>query len=216
MENEFNAPSAGADSILANKLQDDINSLYGKYSAQSNALYTTSLELFQTNPDKIEKFDDKIKNRIVKELYWYDSFEDAKAILWEKFYSEKEEEKENKQTDDLVSRLEKLEREKREYEYKLTQSSKSQSIDKYKKEYSSILDWVEDLDNKIEEELKLISNSVDVDTRVKYAMSIVKDKYWNKNINFASRTSGWAKPMGWWDDKPQRNPELAKIFWNKL
>lgn len=215
MENANNAPSADTNSTPA-KLQEDFNNLYWKYSAQSNALYSTSLELFQTNPIAIEKFDDKIKNRIVKELYWYDNFEDAKAILWDKFYSTNEEKEENKTpTDDISIRLEKLEREKRETEYKLTQSTKSQSINKYKTEYSTILEWIEDLDNKIEEELKLISTSVDTDTRVKYAMSIVKDKYWNK-VNFASRTSGWAKPNGWWEEKPQRNPELARLFWNKL
>jgi hypothetical protein len=50
-------------------VQEDYNALYGKYSAQSNSLYTTSLELFQVNPDKIEGFDEKVKNRIVKDLY---------------------------------------------------------------------------------------------------------------------------------------------------
>ena len=187
------------------------DALYGKYTAKAEKELELSKRLFKANAEEIESFNDTVKNKIVKETYWYDTFEEAKAILWEGFY--KKEETNAGGDNEVINRISILEKEKKVADYKMQKLVLDNKIDLYIANTPSMSD---DMKEKIKTELSWISESLDVDSRIENAAALAKFKYWsNEDITFATTTSWWTKNIktNTWAE-PVRNPELARIFGN--
>lgn len=187
------------------------DALYGKYTAKAEKELELSKKLFKNNPEELSWFSDSIKNKIVKEEYWYNTFEEAKAVLWENFYNKVDNEDEQ---DDLELRLSVLEKEKKVAEYKAKKAVLENKIDVLIAKNPNL----EEKKSLILQELEKISDSIDIDDRLDTAVSLVKFKYWsNEDINFANTAAGWSKNIkNTSEDKGERSPSLAKIFWNKI
>ena len=188
------------------------DALYGKYTAKAEKELELSKKLFKADASEIENFGDSIKNKIVKEEYWYDTFEEAKAVLWSTFYISLNEGAEEES--DVIKRLSILEKEKKIAEYKAKKSLIDNKIDLYIATNHPSDDG--EVRKRIVDELDKISNSLDVDSRIENAIALVKFKHWsNKDVTFATITSwGTKKVQNEAGEKVERNPELARIFWN--
>lgn len=187
------------------------DALYGKYSAKAEKELELSKKLFKANPEEIEGFSDSVKNKIIKEEYWYDTYEEAKAVLGETFYKVKDN---TGDEDDLETRLSILEKEKKIAEYKAKKALLNNKIEVYLAKHPNL----EDKKSLIINELEKISESIDIDERIETAVMLTKAKHWsNEDVNFATTTSWGSKNVKTTsDERVERNPDLARIFWNNI
>ena len=186
------------------------DALYGKYTAKAENELILSKKLFKSNPEELATFSDGIKNKIVKEEYWYDTYEEAVSVLWESFHISKKED-EVGQEDDVQVRLTILEKEKKIAEYKAKKSLLDNKLELYIAK-NSLDDSMKEL---IKTELSWLSEALDIDERISNAAMLAKIKN-GDTVNFANVTSwGNKKVNSESNAEPVRNSELGKIFWNK-
>lgn len=159
-----------------------------------------AIKLVTKDKDELLNISDKkLQNKVIKELYWYDNLEELQAIEW--FEKEKEEDKVD--NDELIS----VKQEVKILKYKAEKQEVDMAIKKYLTE-NNVND--EEVIDKIKEELKYISSSLDINERVKRAWKIVVQQ------NNLSMLSLQDKVVLWnWNIKKveeKKNNEVDEIF----
>lgn len=155
-----------------------------------------AIKLVTKDKDELLNISDKkLQNKVIKELYWYDNLEELQAIEWF--------EKEKKEDDELIS----VKQEVKILKYKAEKQEVDMAIKKYLTE-NNVND--EEVIDKIKEELKYISSSLDINERVKRAWKIVVQQ------NNLSMLSLQDKVVLWnWNIKKveeKKNNEVDEIF----
>lgn len=214
MENDKNAPANNtSEQETINKLKADHDSLYGKYTQKSEKLNKLAEIAFKSNPNVLPELPDEVKDKIVKENFWVDSYEEAVAVLWVDFYT-KGENKNKKETETFEDFLSEYQQEKKLSEYKLKQKEEELAIDLYIAKNEKLFDWIENPKDLIKKEVKKLSDGLSIEEKLEDASALVNIKYWSK-VNFANNKS-WPSVNKSDKETPQRNKSLASIFWNKL
>ena len=159
-----------------------------------------AIKLVTKDKDELLNISDKkLQNKVIKELYWYDNLEELQAIEW--FEKEKEEDKVD--NDELIS----VKQEVKILKYKAEKQEVDMAIKKYLTE-NNVND--EEVIDKIKEELKYISSSLDINERVKRAWKIIVQQ------NNLSMLSLQDKVVLWnWNIKKveeKKNNEVDEIF----
>lgn len=159
-----------------------------------------AIKLVTKDKDELLNISDKkLQNKVIKELYWYDNLEELQAIEW----FEKEKEEDEVDNDELIS----VKQEVKILKYKAEKQEVDMAIKKYLTE-NNVND--EEVIDKIKEELKYISSSLDINERVKRAWKIVVQQ------NNLSMLSLQDKVVLWnWNIKKveeKKNNEVDEIF----
>lgn len=212
MENENNAPANNQPELTdtEKKLKADHDALYGKYSQKTAQLYKVAELAFNTNPETILELDEEIKDKIVKEKFWVNSFIEAQAILWEDFYKKKDEDDNHS---DLEKTVAELLKEKKLNDYKTRVEKEEAEVELFITKNPTIFEWLENPKEILKNEMKKLSDSIPLNEKIEDASALVKIKY-SKKVDFANNTSWWSRVVN--TEWVKRNPSLARIFWNKL
>jgi len=212
MENDNkNAPNNQPElSDTEKKLKADHDELYGKYSKRNAQLYKISELVFEKAPETILDFDDEIKDRIVKEKFWVNTFAEALAVLWEDFYKKT---KNDDDTSDLEKTVAELIKDKKMSDYQRKEQNEDMAIDLFITKNASLFEWIEQPKELLKKEMKKLADWTPMQEKIEDASSLVKMRY-SKQVNFANTTSWNSKNFN--TDWVKRNASLAKIFWNKI
>jgi len=128
-----------------------------------------------------------MKNKIVKEIYGYSTFDEAKAILGEGFYKTKSE---DELEDDISSRINKLETERKREAYLREQETLNNKIELTFARNPYLLDGVDDKETKIKEEMSKLSASLPLEERIETAILLIDSRRKQEAPSFARVTSG--------------------------
>ncbi len=215
MENENkNAPAnTPTDVETINKLKADHDALYWKYSAKSADLYKVSEIAFKADPSVIESLPDEARNKITKNTFWIETYEEALAVLWPDFYKKSENKNKDVDNNSVDEILAEFQKEKKISEYRLKTKEEELAIDTYLAKNTTIFDKVEWAKDLIKIEMKKLSDALQIENKIEIASTLVKVQTSNK-VDFANTTS-WA-PVTLTDKTLKRNSQLASIFGNKI
>lgn len=214
MENENKNAPVDNQPVLTDtekKLKADHDALYGKYSKKNAQLYKASELAFSANPETILSFDDEIKDKIVKEKFWVNTFTEALAVLWEDFYKKTKDDLSDKS--DIEKTVAELVKDKKISEYRQKENAEETAIDLFIATNSSLFEWIEQPKELLKKEIKKLADWTPIQEKLEDASALVKIKY-SKQVNFANSTSWNSKNFN--TNWVTRNPALAKIFWNKI
>lgn len=195
-----------------NKIKEDYDALYGKYSQKSAEEFADKKAIFEFKPEAIESFSDKMKNKIVKEKYGYNTFDEAKAILGDGFYKPKDTDWEENSTE---ARIEALEKERKKEAYLREQEALNNKIELHFARNPYILDGVEGKEDIIKNEMSKLSSTLPLEERINIAITLAESVRKKEQPWFATRTSGWAKQVKFTDNpEPKRHSGLSQLFGN--
>ena len=212
MENEKNAPNNNQPELTdtEKKLKADHDALYWKYSQKTASLYKVAELAFNSNPDTILELDEDVKDKIVKEKFWVNSFIEAQAILGEDFYKRKDEWDNHS---DLEKTVAELMRDKKVSDYKTRVEKEESEIELFITKNPTIFEWIENPKDLLKNEIKKLADNTPIAEKLEDASALVRVKY-SKKVDFANTTSWWNKVIN--TEWVKRNPSLARIFWNKI
>ena len=136
-----------------------------------------SIKLAERDKSSILDLDPETQKKVVKHIYWYNSIEEVKHILWDKFYEHKESE-----VDEEEDRYASLEKRLKLNEYQQGQKELDREIEGIKTKNPLAFENPE-VEQKIRDELKYISADLPLEDRVKRAASLVvgnTDDLWRR------------------------------------
>jgi hypothetical protein len=145
-----------------------------------------SIKLAEADKRTILDLDPETQKKVVKHIYWYNSIEEVKHILWDKFYETKEDE-----VDEEEDRYASLEKRLKLSEYQQGQKELDREIEGIKAKNPLAFENPE-VEQKLRDELKFISTELSLDERVKRAASLVvgnTDDLWR-----SLKQEGWYSP----------------------
>lgn len=203
------APVTNPPATDTDKLKAQHDALYGKYSQSRADLVKLAKVAFEANPSVLDELEEEIKDKITKDKFWFETFNEALAVLWDGFY--KKEQNSNDKTD-LEKTVAELSQAQKIAEYKNKNKEEETAMEIFLAKNEDISS-IEDAKEKLKKEIKKLSDALPFSERLDTAALLVKTTYWKK-INFANTTSGKNVKV---DEKwVARNPNLARIFGNKI
>lgn len=199
--------------LTVDKVKADYDALYWKYSQKSAEELADKKAIFEFKPEAIEGFSEKIKNKIVKDKYGYNTFDEAKAILGEGFYKAATEDEDE---DDINVRLKSLETERKREAYLREQESLNNKIELTFARNPYLLEGVENKEEAIKKEMSKLSSSLSLEERIDTAVLLIESRNRKEAPSFARTTSGGSKAEGLkkQPNEPKRNPTLGALFGN--
>ncbi len=215
---EWEEPTDGGQSPQGTNVvpEDQYKSLQAEYTRSNQEKIDLAVRLAKQDKSYINEIQDKkLQDKVIKELYWFSSLEEAKAVYGDSFMSSKEEESDDYEEDKAT----KLEKELKLMKWKQDKKEMEAEITRLKSKYDNFLSD-EDV-AKVEEELKYISDSLPIEERVKRAGNIVlNSKYSPEDLAYKlMKDWGWASGV-WgvssWEEQQSKNSEIDSIFDNVL
>lgn len=149
------------------QIEADKLALQSEYTRTRQALIESNVELAKANPTYLNSIKDtKLQNSVVKQLYGFDTYEQAVAVLGQDFNAPSEEGGNGDEDRTL-----KLEREIKLMKYNSSKSEVENAIKDYK--LTNPQYFVDpSAEDKLREELKFISGELPVSERIKRASQI--------------------------------------------
>lgn len=126
-------------------------------------------KIAETDKETILSLDPETQKKVIKNIYGLNNIEEVKLLHWEEFYKSKTTESDSSQEDD---RLERVEKELKLTKYQQELREIDGEIEKMKLQYPLAFEN-EEVEQKVRDEIALISNKVDNSERVRRATSFV-------------------------------------------
>lgn len=167
--------------------------------------------LVETNPIAITKIEDeKIKEKILQENWWVDTIEELNIYFPDVLKpSKKVVKKSEEEEDDEEDEVTKLKREVELIKLHWTKTKINNAIDELKNVNKEIIETIPDFEEKIKEELKNISSTLEEKERVAKAFVIVT--WWAVSKANAYWIIQWAS-WGQITQKKEENKEDAELL----
>lgn len=177
---------------------------------KAEELIKTNVKLASLNPKSILDMDKKMQNKVIKEVYWYNTLEELKALLGDKFYEKAEENWEN---EDITLTLQK---EVKLLKYQSEQGELNRALETYALKNPDILKATPDAIIKIKTELEYISDKLSHAERIERASKVL---FWTYTSDVKAAylamqdisTTGWANENKKLEAK-QSHADLDLIF----
>lgn len=149
------------------QIENDKLALQGEYTRNRQALIETSVELAKVNPTYLNSIkDSKLQDSVVKQLYGFDTYNQAVAVLGQDFNAPS-----NEGGNGDEDRTLKLEREIKLMKYNSSKSEVENAIKDYK--LTNPQYFIDpNAEDKLREELKFISGELPIGERIKRASHI--------------------------------------------
>jgi len=186
--------------------------LQGEFDRRNEKSFKKDLKLAELDKKYILEVEDKkIQNKLVKELYWYDSLEELKLIQWDKFYEEHSEE------DKELDRTTQLEQELKIIKHKLNKDKIEEALAAYTSKHPDVFKDMSAI-NKLKDELQYVSDNLDAKERVeragKLAFGVYVDKTSEAYMALQERgtKAGSQKPAG---EQAKENANIIEDIFNK-
>jgi len=148
--------------------------LQGEFDRRNEKSFKKDLKLAELDKKYILDVEDrKTQNKLVKELYWYDSLEELKLIQGNNFYEEHSDE------DIELDRTTQLEQELKIIKHKLNKDKLEEALATYTSEHKDVFIDASAI-NKLKDELQYVSDGLNAKERVERAGKLAFGVYVDK------------------------------------
>lgn len=166
---------------------EEHKNLQSDYTRSRQDAIDLATQLVEANPKALSTIkDSRIQNAVAKQVYWFDTYNQLIAVLWENFHLNQEEEN--------LDKTAQLEREVRILKFKSESNELESAIKSFRLLNSSIVVTDNDED-KLRKELQFISKELPVSERISRASRIAFGSMPNPNSVY-KEIAVWT-PMNW-------------------